>query len=320
MGMKKILGIFAVAAMMLVACDKDSEGGKSSDYNYSKPKLSAPANPNNNFTFVVDQAQSETGLKNPDGADDCLLTIAFPPGSSGVAEFENGGAKELQFSVEEPTKADTKKIKSGTVFRVKNWKNGITSFMVSIGDLKSSEEKTALIAEVNGNEILLQGTILPEPAYTPFRQDVCRNWEIEETIISVKGDEIPADLGVGRKFTGCKLDEISKQLVDKGVKINTLGSEYNVSKIMISPSGKFAIFFSGKDPYYGDYTLKGTDFSYNFKIFEEDNPILAGSARGKLSVSNGYGRLEVNADLKDNSGKSYSINIIFKMKPEAVSF
>lgn len=320
MSMKKILGIFAVAAMMFVACDKDSKGGKSSDSDYSKPKLSAPANPNNNFTFQVNQAEPQTGMKNPDGADDCLLEIAFPPGSSGVANFENAGAREIQFSVEEPTRAGLNKLKSGTVFHVTNWKKGISSFTINIGDLKSSGEEVTLTATINGSNILLKGTLLPEQEYTPFRQDVCRNWEIEETIVSVKGDEIPADLGVGRKFPGCKLDEISEHLVDKGVKIETLGSEYNVSKIMISPSGKFAIFFSGKDPYYGDYTLKGTDFSYNFKIFEEDNPILAGTARGKLSVSNGFGRLEVNSDLKDNSGKSYSINVIFKMKPEAVSF
>ena len=313
--MKKILGIMAVAAMMFIACDKESNGGKSSDYNYKTPKMSAPSNPDNHFTFEVNQAQSQNGMKNPEGADDCLLTVTFPPGTSGVANFQNAGAKEIEFSVEDPSKANAK-VKSGTVFYVRNWSNSVTKFTIQTLGLKSAGQEATLVATVNGTDISLSGTIVDEPDYTPFRQDVCRNWTIKETIISVKGEEIPAEVGVGKKFDGCNLYAITDYLVKAGVKIKTLGQEYTVTKIMIDPSGKFGLFFSGKDPYYGDYTLKGTDFKYEFKIYDEDNPILAGTATGKLSIANSYGRLEVNSDLKDNSGKNYSTNIIFKMESE----
>jgi hypothetical protein len=85
---------------------------------------------------------------------------------------------------------------------------------------------------------------------------------------------------------------------------------------MIDPSGKFAIFFQGMDPYYGDYTLKGDSFSYSFTFYDEDNPVIAGSARGRLSIAKGYGRMELNSDLKDNKGSAYSVNVILKLKPE----
>ena len=316
--MKKFLGFLAVAALMIVACDKDPNGGKSSDYNYKNPKLSAPVNPINHFTFEVSstEPQDQEGLKNPDGADDCLLSVTFPPGTSGVANFQNAGAKEIQFKMEDPTSKASSKVKSGTVFVVKNWKNSITKFTIQTLGLKSSGEKANLVATVDGKDIYLDGVIVAEPEYTPFRQDVCRNWTIEETIVAVRGEDIPADLGVGKKFEKCDLNEISSYLVEKGVKIKTLGKDYNVNKIMIDPSGKFGIFFQGKDPYYGDYTLKGTEFEYKFTCYEKDNPILAGTAKGKLTTTNGFGRLQVKSDMKDNTGKAYSVDLIFKLKSE----
>ena len=266
-------------------------------------QLPNPANHKSHFSFSVNSSSSQDGMINPNGEVDKVQEITIPAGRTGVVVFAHSGPKALD--VNDVSHALT----VGTVFSP-------TSVFSKLEVMSINNQNITLKVSVNGKTVTLPGVILPEPTYTPFRQDVCRNWEIEETFITVK--EISTAAGYSQRFTGCKLDVISTDLVDKGVKIKTLSSEYNVSKIMISPSGKFAIFFSGKDPYYGDYTLKGTDFTYKFNYYEkdEDNPLIAGEASGKLWVANGYGRLEVNSDLKDNSGKSYSINIIFKMTTE----
>ena len=314
--MKKILGFMAVAALMIVGCGKDPNGSGS---NYKNPLLSAPYNQKDHFHFIVDDADPQTGMQNPDGQQDKIKGVTFPPGSSGVAEFETAGPKPFDFSVEEPSKAAKLTIVSGTVFTVKKGLNVIKKFIISLGKpLKSGGEGegATLTVFVGDKAVTLLGTIVAEPEYTPYRQDVCRNWTIEETIVAVRGEDIPADLGVGKKFQKCDLSEISNYLVEKGVKIKALGQDYNVNKIMIDPSGKFGIFFQGKDPYYGDYTLKGTEFEYKFTYFEEDNPILAGTAKGKLTATNGYGRLQVKSDMKDNSGKAYSVDLIFKLKSD----
>lgn len=310
--MKKVLGILAVAALALVACTKDPTGGT----DYTKPTLPAPPNADYHFTFIANSSDAQSGMKNPDGQTDKIKTITAPPGSTGVVVFEKAGAKDFEFSVVDPTRA----LKAGVEFWTKRISPIRQITVKSIFIPKSSGQEATLEVLVGDASVILTGLIVEEEPYTPYRQDVCRNWLVEETIIKVTGESIDKKLGAGVRFDGCNLSAISQTLVtDYNVKINTLGSEYDIRKIMIDPSGKFGIIFQGKEPYYGDYTLKGTSFSYNFTFYEDDdenNPILAGAATGKLTATNGYGRLEIKSDLKDNSGKKYSVDVILKMKSD----
>ncbi len=301
--MKKVIGILAVAMMALAACNKDQTGSTS---------IPAPTNPDNHFHFIADPSAPQNGMKNQAGEDDKLMTLTISPGRSGVIQYEKAGTKGFDFEVTRPTRAVS--VQTGVKFAIK----GLGPVkQVAVRDITTrSIVEATLEVTVGSQVVMITGTIVEEPPYTGLRQDLCRNWEIEETILAVKGDGISAELGVGKKFTGCKLEEISEYMVEKGVKVETLGSDYNVAKIMIDPSGKFAIFFQGMDPYYGDYTLKGDSFSYSFTIYDEDNPVIAGSARGRLSIAKGYGRMELNSDLKDNKGSAYSVNVILKLKPE----
>ena len=314
--MKKILGIMAVAAMMLIACDKDPNGGKSpSGSNYKNPTLDAPENnPDNYFTLTTDQVDPQTGIVNPSNEPDKILGVTIPRGGTGVMDFENAKAKSFEFAVDPPTKLN---IASGIRIRIKGL-GKIKQFVLKFSPTKAAGQKATMEVTVGDQVVMVSCTIVDGSALSAYLQDVCRNWEIEETILKVSGEGINKSLAGGVKFTGCNLSEISGTLVrDYGVKINTLGTEYDVKKIMIDPSGKFGIIFQGKDPYYGDYSLKGTTFSYNFKYVDEDNPIIAGSASGKLTATNGYGRLEVNCDdMKDSSGKKYKVNVVFKMTSE----
>ncbi|MBR5699711.1 MAG: hypothetical protein IKX37_01305 [Bacteroidales bacterium] len=299
--MKKILGMLSFAAMILVACEEENGGNTQdpADYNYTQPRLEAPANVENHFGLSVDQSKPQDGMKNPDGQAAKVTELYAPPGNTGTVQFNDGKApREFDYQVS--------KVAAGTTL--------ITDRVFDKLEISSVDGNAAVLkATIGGKEVVLQGNLIEAP-YTPYRQDVCRTWEVETTFVIIKMNGKTVLDGVGGRFKGCKLSEISKEIADKNVKITPLSSDYDVRKVMIDPCGKFGIFFEGKDPYYGDYTLKGTEFSYDLQFYEEDNPVLSGKATGKLIATNGKGRLSFSADMKDNAGDKYTVDITLVMK------
>ena len=303
--MKKILGLLSVAAMMLIACDEENGGNGQdpADYNYSEPRVAAAPNQADHFGMSVDQTKPQDGMKTPEGQVEKTTEVNVPPGNSGTVQFTDGKPpREFNYTVS--------KVAAGTTF--------ITDKVFKQLEISSVEDGSVVLkATMPDNKVVeLSGQFIPEPAYTPYRQDVCRTWVVEETLLAITVDG-KSILGVGGKFNGCKLSKISEKLSEKGVNVTVLPSDYDVTKIMIDPCGKFGIFFQGRDPYYGNYTLKGTEFTYDFTYYEgqgDDNPVIAGSATGKLWAINGYGRLNLKSDMADKSGKKYTVDITLKMK------
>lgn len=301
--MKKILGMLSFAAMILVACEEENGGNTQdpADYNYTQPRLEAPANVENHFGMSVDQSKPQDGMKNPEGQVAKTTEVNVPPGNTGTVQFDdNKPPREFNYQVS--------KVAAGTTL--------ITDRVFKQLELSTVDEGAVTMkVTLRDNKVVeLQGNLLPEAApYTPYRQDVCRTWEVETTFVIIKMNGKTVLDGVGGRFEGCKLSEISKEIVEKGVKIKALSSDYDVRKVMIDPCGKFGIFFEGKEPYYGDYTLKGTEFSYELQFYEEDNPVLSGKATGKLIATNGKGRLSFSADMKDSAGDKYTVDITLVM-------
>ncbi len=307
--MKKILGILAVAALMAVACDQENHsGGDSTDSTYTTPKMPAPMNRDNNFGFSVNQSQAQDGMKNPAGNIDKVEEGTLPPGGTGVIVFKDAGPKEFSFT------ALDGKVNAGASFLCSGVFDQIDVISVSDGNAQ-------LKFTQSGKAITLSAQVQGQAPSTAYVRDVCRNWVVEETKISIKVQGEANKLSPGGKFDGCKLSEISRELVDQNVNIKVLSPDYDITKIMIAPSGDFAIFFAGRDPYFGKFTLNGTEFRYKFTYYEkdDDNPVIAGEAQGKLWVANGKGRLNLKSDLKDDSGKGYSLDVTLVMTPEKPS-
>ena len=308
--MKKILGMLAVAALLMVACDKENHGsqGDISSSDYTTPRLPAPNNAENHFGMSVDQSRPQDGMKTPEGNPAKIAEINLPPGNTGSVSYnDNKAPRAFDYQVS--------KVASGISFQCNIFERI---------DITAIEGKTiSLTVRQNGEEIALSGTLKDEPAYTAYRQDVCRTWAVEKTFIILKVDGRTVINGVGGQVDGCDLSEITRKLIENGVKIDALSSDYNVKKVMIDPCGKFGIFFYGADAYYGDYTLKGTDFSYKFTFCDEDNPVIAGEATGKLIANNKDARLSITADMQDNSGKKYNVEVTLvlnepKLAPKAL--
>ncbi len=298
--MKKILGMLSFAAMILVACEEENGGNTQdpADYNYTQPRLEAPANVENHFGMSVDQSKPQDGMKTPEGQVAKTIEVNVPPGNTGTVQFDdNKPPREFNYQVS--------KVAAGVTF--------LTDRVFDKLEISSVDGNAAVLkATISGKEVVLQGNLIEAP-YTPYRQDVCRTWEVETTFVIIKMNGKTVLDGVGGRFEGCKLSEISEEIADKNVKITPLSSDYDVRKVMIDPCGKFGIFFEGREPYYGDYTLKGTEFSYDLQFYEEDNPVLSGKATGKLIATNGKGRLSFSADMKDSAGDKYTVDITLVM-------
>ena len=301
--MKKILGMLAIAAMFIVACEEENHGtGEDpSSSDYTTPRLEAANNAENHFGMSVNQSSTQDGMKNPDGQAAKVTELYAPPGNTGTVQFNDGKApREFDYQVS--------KVAAGTTL--------ITDRVFKQLELSTVNEGavTMKVTLLDNKVVELQGNLFSEAPYTPYRQDVCRTWEVETTFVIIQMNGKTVLDGVGGRFDGCKLSEISKKIVEKGVKIKALSSDYDVRKVMIDPCGKFGIFFEGKDPYYGDYTLKGTEFSYDLKFYEEDNPVLSAKATGKLIATNGKGRLTLKSeDMEDSDHNKYTVQVTLVM-------
>lgn len=308
--MKKIIfSLFAFAALLAVSCNNKQnpqtpDGDNPADYNYEKPKMAAPANLETHFSMLVDLKEPQLGMKNKKGQVDKVRSITFPPGYTGIIDFEQDGPKEVPFRVVESTRAKTK---------VEFYVGDIFEAMDVLWD-----ESNAITVEAKlGTVIVPLLGVLEQPAVSviAYVQDVCRNWEVVETIISMTGDDVPANLAVSKTFVGCDLNAMIKYVKEGGITVDPIGEGYNVKKLMLDPSGKFGVFYENRDPSYGEYKLNGNSFSYT--INNDQLKALAGEVSGIMNIVNGFGRLELNANLTDSKGKKYAANAILKLQTEA---
>ena len=306
--MKKLLYFLAAASVMLVACDKTEKT------NYTA-QLNEPEGRVDHATLLFDKSDAPT-VTNPVTAEqDKLEGITFTSGTAdpekgygdgstgntGMMMLENGGPVGMVFSVN----AAVSKVRANTVYAV----SGVGAFSLESVDGK---KVSVGFTDPSGAKSTLKATLAEEPKQTSVMKDACRVWNVVETTVSVKeGTAVP----VAGTYTGCNLYGIVASLRDKGVNIKSIGQGYEVMRVIFTEAGNFSILFAAEPAFYGDYKFSGTKFTYDFDYYE-DCPVIAEEASGDFSVVNGFGRLELNATLKDNAGKSYEVQTILKLQEE----
>ena len=310
--MKKIFGLFAVATLAFVACNKGPIPGSTI--------LPIPVNQENHMSFTItssdqDGKQDANGhsytapsLNNPGGKKDDAKRFDFSSGRTGFVIFEEYGPAPFNYTTEESSKA----VAVGTTYILE----GIGR--LTIIKIEGSKMTLEFVPENSTTKFTFIGTLVDEPKLSPIAKDACRVWTISETIVSITGDGISSELGVAKSFEGCSINAISKYAIGKGVKIKEQPKDYDVEKIVLQESGKFAIVFKKAKPYYGDYLLPNENsFSYNFEFHDDDDPIIAGQAEGSFKVTAiGKGRLAVTGNMTDQQNKHYAANVIFVLDPE----
>lgn len=290
--MKKIVSLLALAAILLVGCDKSkkNEGGT----------LPPPINKDVHTSIIFETTNPP--VINPSGEPDHLEKASISSDHTIVAAFHSYGMVECDYSLQ------TRAVAVGTKYIVSE----VGSF--EIASVSGNDVEVKFRPEIEGlPELTLKGHFASERfADCTF----CRDWTIEETTISAKGAKISSDLAVGKVFKGCSIREISQYLIEKGVKIEEQPSSRDIRGISLFEDGGFAILFKGEKPYYGEFDLGDNNkFEYEFEFYEEDDPVIAGSAVGSFIIANGKGKLNVTGTCYDKDGSSYEVSIIFILKP-----
>ena len=295
--MKKIFALFAVAALVLVGCNK--KDGKMDG------QLPTPPNKENHFTVTVN---ADVPAPNPDGDDDKVKGLGISSGNTAFVNYQIYGKAIATYEAEIDSK-----VSAGSSFHV----DRVGTF--TIVQIVDNWATIKFVPDGNPEGLVeFTGDFVTEP-YAD--SEFCRDWTVDETIITVTGKGINDDLGVAKSFKGCSIHEISKYLREKDVNIDEQPESYSVTRLVLFETGEFAILFKGEKPFYGPFTLgKSGEFSYDFTAedasFDEDNPIIAGSASGSFVLpGNGKGRLEINCNLESKDKKAYTANVIFFLLP-----
>ena len=160
----------------------------------------------------------------------------------------------------------------------------------------------------DGDVEVMTGTVSTIPSLSADELSLSRAWKVNNTVLSARGGEIPASVGVGKKFTGCNLEEIKEYLNANNANITEDLTGYVVKDLLFFPSGRFIIEFTGADPYVGEWDLKSSAFRYQF-LFDDGDDIFNAVASGKVSFSGKKGLLEFNGSAKDNKGNAFSTNV-----------
>lgn len=297
--MKKITAILALTALVVLGCDKKDNSGT----------LSLPNPPAKEFHGTIEVSNSPS-FPSPsvDNSTDQLKDITISSGGHGVAGFQLAGP--VDFVIETPTRAP----RTGAKFKID--KVGeftileVEEFAVLPKGSKSLGTVTFGFKSVKDEpEFSFSGSLVEEP-YAD--SEFCTDWTVDEIYVALDGDR------VGKTFKGCNLNEISNYLIGKGVKIKEQPASYTVSRLMLAESGKFGVLFTGERPYFGAFTLgKDGAFSYTLSVMNHNDPIIAGTATGSISiVKGGKVRLGISGSLSDTSGKPYSVEVVFFLLPE----
>ncbi|MBR6055205.1 MAG: hypothetical protein IKP46_07710 [Bacteroidales bacterium] len=299
--MKKFAALLAFAAVLFTACNN-----KKGDDVVPLPK--APNQENHVYLKINPDDNIQIPLPDPDDPttkiNDKLLALSVSSSNYGMTETENIGHSAFEVEV----MSDTRAPKEGTSYKFLR----LGTFTITHVDPEGWVNVKFVPEDNPSAEVIITGDIVVEPF---DGNELCRAWKVDKTNLTVDG----GGLGGGKIFNGCNINEISKWLREKEFDVDEQPSSYNVTTLLLLEDGNFAILFEGEKPYYGPFQLgKEGSFSYKFDAdaYDENDPVIAGEASGSFTlVSSGKGRLELNADFKDNNDKSYKVNVIFELLP-----
>ena len=288
--MKKLFILAAIAAAMLTACTKPEQKSEMALPSYKTSHAS--------LTFRTDKFAAEFGSG--------VLPV--------TVELTSDGRYIIGRKRQEDGKTE---YKTGT-FTLQQVKASPIAYDLSpYGRIvvKDPDVKPWVITfTVGGKEYEVTADVAADIITGAFADDLCRNWKPASIVVSAKGGDLPASLGAAKTFTGGDLKAVGDYLVENGIKVDVAKfSKFNIDSIEFTESGKVFINFkdTSVDPYFGTFTISGgkeNNFSYDFKLAYEDNPVIPVKGVGTVSVKNSMMSFYTESEVQ-SGGKVYSVSL-----------
>lgn len=302
---KAILAVSAVSLLALVSCDKEDKNVYGEDF--VAPAIETPSFAGKTLKVVMSE-----------GAEDPVVTKdKSTDGNKSVVsvEFTDSGYAIVGESPIKP-----KSLVSGAVYSLYPYTfsadkyviKGFAEVAVNGNNVSFSNCNTSVFLKEAYN-VLATVSSISAPAGTDSK--VFSSWKIHSVDLKVDGGDVKIDhLFDGKNASS--LPAIAKYI--NGKKSNLVDESkvkgYVVNSITLSKDFTFVVDFTEADDYFGDFTLKGNNFSYVLSNTEGDFAFNA-EAEGTLSVDAKTNLLvlTVNGKIK-SEGVDYATKVVFKLQ------
>lgn len=291
--MKKIFTVVACAAVLLTACTKPEQ---------TTETLPAPAHKNHHASLTFSREEFANEI------DNGILPITLDLTSDGhfVMCKVNPADGKQRFVVGEYTFTE---VKSRTI----RYDLGVEG-KLEVLDPEANRWKVKFTTG-SGASYDVSASLVKDRITGAFADDLCRSWRPVTLIVSAKGGDLPASVGVAKTFkVGGDLKAIANYLHESGVQVTVEQvAKFNIKNILFTEAGK--VYFNFKDsslqPYSGTYNInagKEENFSYNFDISYQDNPVIPVKGDGTITFTKKQMSLYTEADVTV-SGKVYRVSL-----------
>lgn len=164
-----------------------------------------------------------------------------------------------------------------------------------------------------GTPVTLDASIFRFETATAIAANLSRSWRITSTWVSIKGGK--NDVNVSKGFDGCDFYSMAQFFKTKKVSISDSRlaelEGYKVQEMLLEGNNSIIITFDAKDPYYGAWTLNGTNFTWSFN---DSNFLLTSRANGSVRFPKN-GQTELDMTMMITAGdESYTARIVFALE------
>ncbi len=160
-----------------------------------------------------------------------------------------------------------------------------------------------LQVKAEGAEVSLAATISRINAASIIVANLARSWTVGSTYVKISGGQ--NNVSLSKSYKGCDLHEIATDLKDKGFALAGKDVDalvgYVISEFIFVGNGKMLMNFDTESPYYGNWEINGTNFSWSLN---NSNKLIDAKASGNISFpSSGQALLVANAVVNAGNDK-----------------
>ena len=275
--MKSLLKFAVLAALLLpVSCNNKTQPDEKGGGDTLPPStLTKPAQADHACVITVPEGQSPVVEVAGGEFSGKLIRWINAPSGRYIAEFEE---------VEDKATKATQIIRLTGTYTYSDGVYNCTGDFV--GTIEYDSESGELIVSPEGeDEVTVTATQKPTTTSGDNETNACRTWAIEKIELNLDKPAINHPFPDGTYKANSPYD-IATYLKNHSVNVNPDKLKgYDVTEITLYPGVNMVqVSFTGKDSYYGNFTLSGNNLKYDLKEFIKED-LFSGEANCELTFT-----------------------------------